>query len=184
MVATSNIHFCCMFAYLTLDIFIDMHFGLHTKLRMLTLSVRPPPPHLPAPDPHGLTVVNHARNPSYSILFGHGSRLQIIFWHSIRHLFSSFRRCCNSKRSRHRMLHANFCWSCCRVRNTNRGSGVCVCVCVLRGSPTTFQIIYFDVSVYCLYLCDLCAKFSVFRCTTVNLNGKWKTVYYHFASTV
>jgi len=40
------------------------------------------------------------------------------------------------------------------------------------GGLTAFQIIYFAVSVYCRYLCDLCAKRSVFRCTNVNLNEK------------
>jgi len=40
------------------------------------------------------------------------------------------------------------------------------------GGLTAFQIIYFAVSVYCRYLCDLCAKLSVFRCTNVNSNEK------------
>lgn len=119
-----KMHFCCMFAYLTPDIRIDMHFGWHTHTAPFSL---PLPPSL---------------SPSLLAL-----GLQIIFWHSIRHLFSGVR-------SRHRMLHAKFSCCCC-----------CCCSKQTEKVATMFQIIYFGIADYVAYLWD----FSLCVCVRTSL---------------
>jgi len=85
--------------------------------------------------------------------------------------------CCNSKRRRHRMLHANFIWS----MYLYLLFIVCVggmfvgqmCACVRAAALRTFQIIYFGIGGCYLYLWDLRVKFSLGFPLRLRI-GNWK----------
>lgn len=132
--ATKCIFAACLHISLPIYALTCILAGTHTAAYALPLTLPPPP------------------SPSLSLL---ALGLQIIFWHSIRHLFSGVR-------SRHRMLHAKFSCSCC-----------CCCSKQTEKVATMFQIIYFGIADYVAYLWDfslcVCANFSR---RTVNLNGK------------
>lgn len=151
-----------MFAYLTPKIFfIDMHFGLHTKAGRDPVVVFPQL-HNTLPSPHMISDPSKAKQ--YSDI-----QFDICFRGPCS--------CCNSKRRRHRMLHANFIWS----MYLYLLFIVCVggmfvgqmCACVRTAALRTFQIIYFGIGGCYLYLWDLRVKFSLGFPLRLRI-GNWK----------